>query len=76
MVKDSGTAQRNSIPISMIILGVESSCDETAAAVLTDGRLAPMSSTPKSTSPSLWRGGAELASRHHLQNIYPWCRRP
>ncbi len=56
----------------MIILGVESSCDETAAAVLIDGRL---SANVINSQIEVHRryGGVvpELASRHHLQNIYP-----
>ncbi len=56
----------------MIILGVESSCDETAAAVLADGRLASNVINSQIDIHRLYGGVVpELASRHHLQNIYP-----
>lgn len=56
----------------MIILGVESSCDETAAAVLVDGRLASNVINSQIDIHRLYGGVVpELASRHHLQNIYP-----
>lgn len=56
----------------MIILGVESSCDETAAAVLIDGRLASNVINSQIAIHALYGGVVpELASRHHLQNIYP-----
>jgi N6-L-threonylcarbamoyladenine synthase len=57
----------------MIVLGVETSCDDTAAALLVDGRtiLANIvSSQDQAHSPY---GGVvpELASRQHIQNIVP-----
>ena len=56
----------------MIILGVESSCDETAAAVLIHGRLAANVINSQVAIHTLYGGVVpELASRHHLQNIYP-----
>ena len=56
----------------MIILGVESSCDETAAAVLADGRLISNVINSQIDIHRLYGGVVpELASRHHLQNIYP-----
>jgi N6-L-threonylcarbamoyladenine synthase len=56
----------------MIILGVESSCDETAAAVLADGRLASNVINSQIDIHRLYGGVVpEIASRHHLQNIYP-----
>ncbi|MDD5758415.1 MAG: tRNA (adenosine(37)-N6)-threonylcarbamoyltransferase complex transferase subunit TsaD [Desulfobulbaceae bacterium] len=56
----------------MIILGVESSCDETAAAVLVNGRLASNVINSQIDIHRLYGGVVpELASRHHLQNIYP-----
>jgi len=56
----------------MIILGVESSCDETAAAVLIDGKLASNVINSQIEIHRLYGGVVpELASRHHLQNIYP-----
>ncbi len=56
----------------MIILGVESSCDETAAAVMADGRLMSNVINSQIDIHRLYGGVVpELASRHHLQNIYP-----
>lgn len=56
-----------------LILGIESSCDETAAAVLKDGKI--LLSNVVSTQIEIHReyGGIvpELASRHHLTAIYP-----
>jgi N6-L-threonylcarbamoyladenine synthase len=57
----------------MLILGVETSCDDTAAAVLCDGRTLlanVVSSQDQVHSPY---GGVvpELASRQHIQNILP-----
>ncbi len=57
----------------MRILGIESSCDETAASVLTDGRL--MESNVVASQIDLHRkyGGVmpEMASRAHLKAIMP-----
>lgn len=57
----------------MVILGIESSCDETAAAVLSAE--AKVLSNVVSSQIEIHRqyGGVvpELASRHHLQNIVP-----
>lgn len=56
----------------MIILGVESSCDETAAAVMVHGKLASNVINSQIDIHRLYGGVVpELASRHHLQNIYP-----
>ncbi len=57
----------------MLILGVESSCDETAAAVLEDGRLLRSNIINSQIAVHAEYGGVvpELASRHHLLNIYP-----
>ncbi len=56
----------------MIILGVESSCDETAAAVLDHGRLTANVINSQIAIHRLYGGVVpELASRQHLQNIYP-----
>lgn len=55
------------------ILGVESSCDETAASVITDGRI--INSSVISSQIDLHKkfGGVfpELASREHVKAIYP-----
>ena len=57
----------------MLILGIESSCDETAAAVVRDGR--EILSSVISSQIDLHRpfGGVvpELASREHLDKIRP-----
>jgi N6-L-threonylcarbamoyladenine synthase len=57
----------------VLILGIESSCDETAAAVVRDGR--EILSSVIASQIELHRpfGGVvpELASREHLQNIQP-----
>jgi len=57
--------------MSVTILGIESSCDETAAAILRDGFL--LSSTIASQDVHKAYGGVvpELASRAHQQNIIP-----
>ncbi len=57
----------------MIILGIESSCDETAAAVLKDGRelLADVINTQIAIHSKYGGVVPELASRQHLENIYP-----
>ncbi len=56
----------------MIVLGLESSCDDSAAAVLRDGRLVSsvVSSQDEVHGPY---GGVvpELASRHHVSNMLP-----
>lgn len=57
----------------MLILGIESSCDETAAAVIEDG-VSLLSNTIHSQVDIHEKYGGvvpELASRHHLENIYP-----
>lgn len=57
----------------MIVLGIESSCDETAAAVVRDART--MLSNIVASQVEIHRpyGGVvpELASRHHIRNIVP-----
>jgi len=57
---------------SLVILGIETSCDDTAAAVLrgTENLASIVSSQDEVHSPY---GGVvpELASRHHMQNILP-----
>lgn len=54
-----------------IILGIESSCDDTSAAVLDDGKV--LSNVIASQAVHLRYGGVvpELASRAHQQNIIP-----
>ena len=57
----------------MLILGIESSCDETAAAVLRDGRILLSNVINSQVAVHSPYGGVvpELASRKHLENIYP-----
>jgi tRNA N6-adenosine threonylcarbamoyltransferase len=57
----------------MLVLGVETSCDDTAAAVLQDGRtiLANMVSSQDEVHGPYGGVVPELASRQHIQNIMP-----
>lgn len=57
--------------MSVVILGIESSCDDTSAAVLKDGML--LSNVTASQAVHEMYGGVvpELASRAHQQNIIP-----
>jgi len=57
----------------MLILGVETSCDDTAAAVLRDGRhvLANLISSQDQIHGPYGGVVPELASRQHIQNILP-----
>ncbi len=57
----------------MLILGIESSCDETAAAVLRDGTTLLSNVINSQVAVHSPYGGVvpELASRKHLENIYP-----
>lgn len=57
----------------MLILGVETSCDDTAAAVLQDGRtiLANVVSSQDQVHGPFGGVVPELASRQHIQNILP-----
>ncbi len=54
-------------------MGIESSCDETAAAVLRDGKSILSNVIASQVSIHKKYGGVvpELASRHHLENIVP-----
>ena len=57
----------------MLVLGVESSCDDTAAAVLADGRKIVANIVSSQDAVHSPYGGVvpELASRHHVRNILP-----
>jgi N6-L-threonylcarbamoyladenine synthase len=57
----------------MLVLGVETSCDDTAAAVLQDGRtiLANVVSSQDEVHGPYGGVVPELASRHHIKNIMP-----
>src|SRR5580704_3281502 len=60
----------------MLILGIESSCDETAAAVVTDGGTILSSVIASQMTMHAKYGGVvpELASREHLRAIVPVVR--
>src|ERR1051326_822691 len=62
--------------MSVRILGIESSCDETAAAVVADGREIVSSVVASQTSVHRKYGGVvpEVASREHLRTIVPVVR--
>src|SRR5690242_16046309 len=62
--------------MSVRILGIESSCDETAAAVVADGREILSSVVASQIDVHRKYGGvvAELASRGHLRQIVPVVR--
>jgi N6-L-threonylcarbamoyladenine synthase len=55
------------------ILGIETSCDETAAAVVADGRVVKSSVVASQTKLHEKYGGVvpEVASRAHIEKIYP-----
>lgn len=57
----------------MLILGIESSCDETAAAVVEDGRKILSNVIASQAQEHMQYGGVvpELASRRHCENILP-----
>jgi N6-L-threonylcarbamoyladenine synthase len=61
----------------MRILGIETSCDETAAAVVEDGRRILSSVVSSQAALHAPFGGVvpELASRHHVENICPVIRK-
>jgi len=63
-------------PMTTHILGIESSCDETAAAVVDDGREILSSIVASQIDIHRKYGGVvpELASRQHLRNIVPVVR--
>ena len=58
---------------SINILGIETSCDETAAAVVADGRIVKSSVVASQTKLHEKYGGVvpEIASRAHIEKIYP-----
>jgi N6-L-threonylcarbamoyladenine synthase len=63
--------------MSKLVLGIESSCDETAAAVLADGRRVLSSVVASQDDVHAPYGGVvpELASRRHLEVIVPVVER-
>jgi len=60
----------------VLILAIETSCDETAAAVVEDGRRILSSVVSSQSSVHAPYGGVvpELASRHHIENVCPVIR--
>jgi N6-L-threonylcarbamoyladenine synthase len=58
---------------SINVLGIETSCDETAAAVVADGRIVKSSVIASQTKLHEKYGGVvpEIASRAHIEKIYP-----
>ena len=64
------------IPTSGLILGIESSCDETGAAVVRSGQDVLSNAITSQIRTHAPYGGVvpELASREHLQNIVPVVR--
>ncbi len=58
---------------SVNILGIETSCDETAAAVVADGKVIKSSVVASQTKLHEKYGGVvpEIASRAHIEKIYP-----
>jgi N6-L-threonylcarbamoyladenine synthase len=73
MISRQATDVCRDLEFKMLILGIESSCDETAAAVLADGnRLLADVINSQVQVHGLYGGVVpELASRKHLENIYP-----
>jgi N6-L-threonylcarbamoyladenine synthase len=56
----------------VVVLGIESSCDDSAAAVLRDGRLlASVVSSQEAVHGPYGGIVPELASRHHVRNLLP-----
>jgi N6-L-threonylcarbamoyladenine synthase len=56
----------------VIVLGIESSCDDSAAAVLRDGALASSVVSSQDAVHGPYGGVVpELASRHHVRNVLP-----
>jgi len=60
----------------MLILGIESSCDETSAAVVKDGRIILSNVVATQIAEHRLYGGVvpEIASRRHIENIGPVTR--
>ena len=58
---------------STVVLGIETSCDETAAAIVADGRVIKSSVVASQTKLHEKYGGVvpEIASRAHIEKIYP-----
>lgn len=72
MTKNQITESGNILPTARI-LGIESSCDETAAAIVENGRLIMSSAVASQVDLHAQFGGVfpEVASRQHIRTIYP-----
>src|ERR1700688_3047907 len=75
-IETSNLRKAGNQPMSTRILGIESSCDETAAAVVADGREILSSVVASQMDIHRKYGGVvpELASREHLRQIVPVVR--
>jgi N6-L-threonylcarbamoyladenine synthase len=70
---DTIAIEMQSQPKTITILGLETSCDETAAAIVTDGKVVRSSVVASQAQLHSEYGGVvpEIASRAHLENLYP-----
>jgi N6-L-threonylcarbamoyladenine synthase len=70
---DTITTEMQSQPKTITILGLETSCDETAAAIVTDGKVVRSSVVASQAHLHSEYGGVvpEIASRAHLESLYP-----
>src|SRR5206468_12254218 len=68
---------RRARPSSMLVLGIETSCDETAASVVEDGRWVRSDVVSSQIKVHAVYGGVvpEVASRQHVATIVPVLRR-
>ncbi|MEA2007693.1 MAG: tRNA (adenosine(37)-N6)-threonylcarbamoyltransferase complex transferase subunit TsaD [Chloroflexota bacterium] len=72
-MKISQTVESEKFVPTARILGIESSCDETAAAIVENGRLILSSAVASQVDLHAQFGGVfpEVASRQHIRDIYP-----
>src|SRR6266581_7842474 len=65
-----------SLIVSMLILGIESTCDETGASIVEDGRIVRSNVVASHVDlHAKYRGVVpEIASRAHIENILPVLR--
>jgi len=72
-LSESARPQAAPHPAPVRILGIESSCDETAASVVEDGRLIISSVVASQVELHAQFGGVfpEVASRQHIRAVYP-----
>jgi N6-L-threonylcarbamoyladenine synthase len=73
MVTDAEPTSRAAVDPSAVVLGIETSCDETAAAVVVGGRQVRSSVVSSQIDLHARYGGVvpEIASRAHEQKIMP-----